>query len=269
MSTKLSSVVVVRGAGDLATGVIAKLASSGFLVMALETSKPTAIRRRVSLSECMYDGYAQVENVRALKVKDLDEALRCIELDVVPVLEDPECLSIADNAPMALVDAIIAKRNIGTRLSMAPIVIALGPGFVAGVDAHAVVETSRGHNLGRVLFSGRAAENTGQPGVIGGYSIERVVHAPCAGQVTILRDIGSIVEKSEPLLEVGACVVPAPLSGLVRGMIRGGSFVDEGTKIADVDPRGASVDFTSISDKARAIAGGVLEAILHLGARPQ
>ena len=269
MSTKLSSVVVVRGAGDLATGVIAKLASSGFLVMALETAKPTAIRRRVSLSECMYDGYAQVENVRALKVRDLGEALKYIDLDVVPVLADPECQSIADNAPLALVDAIIAKKNIGTRLSMAPIVIALGPGFVAGVDAHAVVETNRGHNLGRVFFSGCAAENTGQPGVIGGYSTERVVHAPCEGQVKILCDIGSIVEKGEPLVKIGESVVSAPLSGLVRGMIRGGSFVEAGTKIADVDPRGASVDFTSISDKARAIAGGVLEALLHLGARPQ
>jgi len=279
MGCECRSVVVVRGAGDLATGVIVRLAASGFLVVALETAKPTAIRRRVSLSECMYDGSAEVEGVRAVKVKDMQEALARVSLGLVPVIEDPGCQSLSADRPMALVDAIIAKRNIGTNISMAPIVIALGPGFTAGFDAHAVVETNRGHDLGRVILSGPAEADTGTPGMITGYSYERVIRAPIAGEVEILRDIGSIVHQGDPVLAVldrsqtektwNACqIVRSPLSGMIRGMIRGGSLVSQGTKIADVDPRGSHVEASRISDKARAIAGGVLEALLHFGGRP-
>jgi len=280
MGCELRSVVVVRGAGDLATGVIARLTASGFLVIALETEKPTAIRRKVSLSECMYDGSAEVEGVLAVKVRNIQEALSRVSIGLVPVIEDPDCQSLSADHPMALVDAILAKRNLGTTMSMAPIVIALGPGFVAGIDAHAVVETNRGHDLGRVILSGPAETDTGTPGMIAGYSYERVIRAPIAGEVEILRDIGSIVHQGDPVLAVldrlqdektwNACqIVRSPLSGMIRGMIRGGSLVNQGTKIADVDPRGSQVEASRISDKARAIAGGVLEALLHFGGRPE
>ncbi|MCE5256395.1 MAG: EF2563 family selenium-dependent molybdenum hydroxylase system protein [Spirochaetaceae bacterium] len=279
MGKKLDSIIVVRGAGDLATGVIARLAASGFLVVALETAKPTAIRRKVAISECMYDGISEVEGIRGIKVHSLDEAVATARIGIIPVLEDPQCRLICDDPPLALIDAIIAKRNLGTDISMAPIVIALGPGFVAGIDAHAVIETNRGHNLGRVLLNGSAEPNTNQPGIIEGYGIERVVRAPIGGTVKILRDIGEIVGKGEPILAIadgdgekneakGQVVVRSPLSGMIRGMIRQGSEVSAGFKLADVDPRGSLVDASTISDKARAIGGGVLEALLHFGGRP-
>lgn len=266
------NIVLVRGAGDLATGVIARLSRSGFLVAALESGRPTAIRRRVALSECVYEGVAVVEGVRAVLVRDAEELLSRAAPLLVPVLPDPDGVSIAAIAPLALVDAILAKRNLGTSLRLAPIVIALGPGFVAGVDAHAVVETNRGHDLGRVLLEGPAASDTGLPGLVGGYGAERVVRAPAAGRVEVLRDIGAIVRRGEPILAVEGpgrrIVASSPLEGRIRGMIRAGSEVSAGLKVADVDPRGGAVDPGTISDKARAVAGGVLEALLALGARP-
>lgn len=272
MSAGKRTIVMVRGAGDLATGVIARLSYAGFIVAALEIERPTAIRRRVALSECMFDGEAEVEGVRALRVGSVGELLEAAAPRVVPVLADPACACLGALAPAALVDAIIAKRNLGTRLSMAPVVVALGPGFEAGIDAHAVIETNRGHDLGRVLLRGGAEPDSGQPGLIEGFGPERVVRAPIAGVVEALRDIGDIVEKGEPLLAVrggeGERIVRSPLSGALRGMIRSGSEASAGLKIADVDPRGARVDPGTISDKARAIGGGVLEALLRFGARP-
>ena len=273
MSVTPTSLILVRGAGDLATGTIARLSSAGFLVAALEIGRPTAIRRSVALSECMYDGAAMVEGIRALRVFSPGELLAKAAPGIVPVFEDPRCASLREIAPIALVDAILAKRNLGTRKDMAPIVIALGPGFEAGVDAHAVIETNRGHDLGRLILSGSAEPDTGCPGLIGGYGAERVVKAPIAGVVELLRDIGDLVEKGEALLAVEAgkerVEVLSPLKGVVRGIIRSGSVVSAGMKIADVDPRGVVESCRSISDKARAIGGGVLEAVMRFGGRPR
>lgn len=261
MSLMSGRLVVVRGAGDLATGCIVRLVHAGFRVVALETGRPTAIRRTVSLSEAVYDGVACVEGVRAIRCEHVPETWVAGE---VPVLEDPECTRIGPLSPLALVDAIVAKRNLGTRLDLAPVVVALGPGFEAGVDAHAVVETNRGHDLGRVLLFGHAEEDTRVPGLIAGEGRGRVLHAPTAGKVELLHAIGDTVEAGEPLLSIDGVPVNAAIRGLVRGLIRGGFEVPEGLKVADVDPRGVREHCLTVSDKARAVAGGVLEAILAL-----
>jgi xanthine dehydrogenase accessory factor len=274
MSETKRRLVLVRGAGDIATGTIVRLARSGFSVVALETENPTAIRRTVAFSEAVYEGEVIVEGMRARKADSIAEALKLAARGIVPILVDPACGSIAKLAPLALVDAIIAKRNLGTSSSMAGIVVALGPGFVAPRDAHAVVETNRGHDLGRVILEGAAEPDTGSPGIIGGKSAERVVHAPKAGFVKGLRAIGDSVKAGEPILALvglqfgDIAEVPSPLDGTLRGLIRPGLRVPEGLKIADVDPRGVRDHCFSISDKARAVSGGVLEAILSLGGRP-
>ena len=265
--------VLVRGAGDLATGVIVRLSRAGFLVAALEVRQPTAIRRTVALSEAMYEGCSTVEGVRAFRVESPGEALARLAPGIVPILADPSCASLGVLSPMALVDAIMAKRNLGTRIDMAPIVIALGPGFEAGIDAHAVVETNRGHNLGRVLASGKAEPDTGVPGIIGGYGPERVLRAPATGIVEPLCGIGDLLEPGDGIFELvgpeGSRIrVASPFSGVVRGLIRPGFDVSEGFKVADIDPRCRLEHCFSISDKAMAIAGGVLEAILSLGCLP-
>ena len=253
--------VVVRGAGDLATGCIVRLVRAGFRVVALELDRPSAIRRAVSLSEAMYDGTARVEGVRAVRSESVPEAWTDGE---VPLLEDPEGDLVGRLAPVALVDAILAKRNLGTRIDAAPVVVALGPGFEAGRDVHAVVETNRGHDLGRVILSGFAERDTTVPGLIGGQGRGRVIYAPVAGPVEPLRSIGDTVEAGEPVLAVRGVVAAAAIGGVVRGLIRPGYPAHEGLKVADVDPRCVREHCFSVSDKARAIAGGVLEAILQL-----
>lgn len=261
--------VAVRGAGDLATGTIVRLFKAGFSVVAFEVPDPTVIRRTASLAKAVIAGSAVVEDVEAVLVPDFRAALDMAARGRVPVLVDPSCTSLVALKPAALVDAIVAKRNIGTTLSMAPIVVALGPGFVAGKDAHVVVETQRGHDLGRLIYEGAAAADTGIPGVIDGHSEDRVIHAPVAGRIRIICDIGSCVIRGEPMLEIigkNRTVVVAPIDGLVRGMIRDGFPATEGMKIADVDPRCEKKHCYTISDKARTIAGGVLEALLALGA---
>jgi xanthine dehydrogenase accessory factor len=266
--------VVVRGAGELATGSIVRLVRAGFRVVALEVAAPSSIRRTVCLSEAMYDGAAEVEGVRAVRVASLDE-LRALLVQPgpagpVPLLVDPGCTVLPALRPMALVDAILARRNLGTRIGMADVVVALGPGFEAGVDADAVVETHRGHDLGRVLTSGRAEPDPGGPGLAGGRSAERVVHAPCAGVATGLKRIGDPVRAGEPLLAYigaqGRVLQVAAIDGTVRGLIRDGYAVWAGLKVADVDPSGRRDYCYTVSDRALAIAGGVLEAVLRLGA---
>ncbi len=190
--------VLVRGAGDLATGTIVRLARAGFLVAALEMPLPSAVRRTISLSEAVYDGQAEVEGVAARLVADPDELRALIAPGIVPILADPDCSSLSVLQPLALVDAIVAKCNAGTRIDLAPIVVALGPGFAAGVDAHAVVETNRGHDLGRVIWTGWAEPDTGVPGSIGGFGAERVLRAPIAGKVRALRAIGDAVAQAIP-----------------------------------------------------------------------
>ncbi len=264
----MNRLVVVRGAGDLATGCIVRLVRSGFRVIALETEKPTAIRRTVSLSEAVYEGRTRVEDVEACLVGTIDEALALAVDKVVPVLVDPEGSSIGILDPAALVDAILAKRNLGTRRGLAPVVVALGPGFVAGVDADAVVETNRGHDLGRVILEGAAAPDTAVPGEIGGAASERVVRAASAGQFVALCDIGDSVAPGEVVAAVeGAerAEIRSALGGVVRGMLHPGLEVTPGFKVADVDPRGRRQNCFTVSDKSRAVGGAVLEAILMLG----
>jgi xanthine dehydrogenase accessory factor len=273
MSASPPGLVAVRGAGDLATGVILRLHRSGFPVLALETAVPTTIRRTVAFSEAVFDGAACVEDVTARRAATIERALAVIGDGEVPVLVDPrgECLPAL--APRVLVDAIMAKRNLGTSPSMASIVIALGPGFTATVDAHAVIETNRGHALGRVILEGAAEPDTGVPGLIGGRGADRVVHASAAGVARGIARIGDVVRAGAPLLGLrdpatGVEVIEtAPLDGMLRGLIRPGIMVRAGLKIADVDPRGKREYCLTVSDKALAVAGGVLEAILCLERR--
>jgi xanthine dehydrogenase accessory factor len=264
--------VVVRGAGDLATGCILRLVRAGFKVAALESARPSAIRRTVSLSEAIYEGTAEVEGVRSVRVETF-EAWRaaleaCGPTGPVPLLEDPEGKALSRFHPLVLVDAILAKRNLGTHRGLAEVVVALGPGFEAGIDAHAVIETNRGHHLGRVILQGGAEPNTGIPGLIAGIGLERVLHAPVAGRVENLKCIGDRVQMGEPILALqgpeGRVLVPASLDGILRGLIRSGYEAKAGLKVADIDPRCVREHCFTVSDKARAIAGGVLEAILHL-----
>lgn len=275
---KKKDLIVVRGAGDLATGTIHRLKKAGFRLLVLEAEHPAAIRRQVALSEAVYAGSARVEDVEAVRM-DVDlaekknrkefleqEMERIWKKDGVPVLVDPAGLSIAALRPAVVVDAILAKKNLGTTKEMAPLVIALGPGFTAGEDVDVVIETKRGHNLGRVIRSGSAVPNTGIPGIIGGYGKERVMHAQAEGILRNAASIGDIVEARAVIAEIetenGIVPVEASLSGLLRGLIRDGYPVTKGFKIADIDPRKEELQncFT-ISDKARCIAGSVLEVI--------
>lgn len=255
--------ILVRGAGDIATGTLLRLKRCGFSVAALETDAPSAIRRTVAFSEAVYDGEVTVEGITARRV----ECLPASPVDWIPLLVDPEGRTIAECRPAAVVDAILAKRNLGTSMAMAPATVALGPGFTAGQDVHAVVETKRGHTLGRVLRNGPAIPNTGIPGVVGGYGIERVIHAPVGGTLHNIHDIGSKVEKGDTIALLDGTPVPASISGVLRGMLREGFAVPAGMKMADIDPR-PDADWHTVSDKALAVAGGVLEALMALGVRP-
>ena len=275
---KRDDLIIVRGGGDLATGTIHRLWAAGLRVLVLEIENPAAIRRQVALSEAVYAGSARVEDVEAVRMDvDLAEKKNRKELleqemeriwkkDGVPVLVDPAGLSIAALRPAVVVDAILAKKNLGTTKEMAPLVIALGPGFTAGEDVDVVIETKRGHNLGRLIRSGSAVPNTGIPGIIGGYGKERVMHAQAEGILRNAASIGDIVEARAVIAEIetenGTVPVEASLSGLLRGLIRDGYPVTKGFKIADIDPRKEELQncFT-ISDKARCIAGSVLEVI--------
>ncbi len=262
--------VIVRGGGDLATGTIHKLYRSGFPVLVLETAYPSAIRRQVAFSEAVYEGHWSVEGVTAVCVRDTDEALKKIEIGQVPILVDEKAESIERLHPKVVVDAILAKKNLGTSVTMAPTVIALGPGFTAKKDAHLVIETQRGHHLGRIITEGCATENTGIPGIIGGYGKERVIHATAEGVLHPLVKIGELVEVGEVIAMVGEIPVQATISGVVRGMLREGFTVSKGLKMADIDPRKSEQkNCFTISDKARCIAGSVLEGILMLADREQ
>ena len=265
----MKDLIIVRGGGDLATGTIYKLKKSGFPVLILEVENPSAIRRNVAFSEAIYQGQQTVEDMTCFFADSLQQAEDFLQEGKLTILVDPKGEAIANLKPLAVVDAIIAKRNLGTAKTMAPITVALGPGFVAGEDVEAVIETKRGHNLGRVIWSGSAAPNTGVPGLIGGFGKERVMHSPAQGILKNVKKITDTVMKGEVIavIETESAVVPveASLDGILRGLIRDGYPVTKGFKIADIDPRSEEYNncFT-ISDKARCIAGGVLEAILQL-----
>ena len=295
--------VIVRGGGDIATGTIRTLRRAGFPVLILESAHPSAIRRTVALSEAVYEGSATVEDVSVTLAHNLDEAEYLLFQDGIAMLVDPDGAAIRDIIHSGekyaewdtglttlegggrhlfltcVVDAILAKKNLGTTKDMAPLVIALGPGFTAGRDCDVVIETMRGHSLGRAIMEGEALPNTGTPGLIAGHAQDRVLHSPAAGIVKTCAAIGDIVEEGQPIASIipeessprlGEPGVPvrATFTGLLRGLIRDGYPVPEGFKIADIDPRASEHDNCfRISDKARAIGGAVLTELIHFAAQ--
>ena len=264
---KQDALIIVRGGGDLATGTIHRLWSAGFRVLVLEAQHPAAIRRQVSLCEAVYEGETVVEGLRAVRIDALEQAQAVWAANAVPVLVDPAGESIRQAKPEIVIDAILAKKNLGTTRDMAPLTIALGPGFTAGQDVDVVVETKRGHRLGRIIREGTAIPNTGIPGVIGGYGKERVIHAQAAGVFQDVRKIGDIVEAGETIAHIESedgtvTPVTTQITGILRGLLRSGYPVVPGFKVADVDPRKEELsNCFLISDKARCIAGSVLELV--------
>ena len=257
--------VLIKGAGDLATGVAARLYRAGFRVVMTDLPQPTAVRRSVAFSQCIYDGATQVEGITARRADGPEQADRILAAGEVPVLADPAADIGRMRAFDAVVDAILAKRNTGTSLTDAPVVLALGPGFTAGIDCHGVVETKRGHDLGRLITQGAAIPNTGAPGDVGGYTVERIIRAPADGVFTPLVEIGRRVTQGEAVARVGDAVARAQLTGVVRGMLQAGLPVRRGMKAGDIDPRCEARHCFTISDKARAVGGGVLEGLLYFG----
>lgn len=255
---------LIRGAGDLATGIALRLWRSGVEVVMTDLPRPTAIRRTVSFSKAVVHGETTVEDVTARLAANVDKARALLAKGVIPVLADPDCACRADLYPDALVDAILAKRNLGAKRTDAPIVIGVGPGFTAGEDCHAVVETMRGHTLGRVIYTGSALPNTNIPGLIGGFAGERVLRAPADGEFRSIRRIGDLVKAGDIAGYVSGEPMVCTIDGVLRGLIADGIPVRKGMKSGDVDPRGNVENCYTVSDKATAVGGGVLEAILHL-----
>lgn len=257
--------ILIKGAGDIASGVAYRLHRAGYGVVMTDLPKPTAIRRTICFSEAIINGEAAVEGVLARHADSAQEARATVASGAIAVLADPEALCVTELKPPVVVDAILAKRNVGTRITDAPAVIALGPGFTAGEDCHAVVETMRGHTLGRVYYEGSALPNTGVPGEIGGFALERILRAPCDGVFRGVRRIGDEVEKGDVCAYVGDEPIKSAIRGVLRGLLADGLVVRAGMKSGDVDPRCKKEHCYLVSDKALAIAGGVLEAILALG----
>ena len=259
--------VVIKGGGDLATGVAHRLHRAGMQVVVTELAQPTVIRRAVAVASAVYEGQVEVEGLVARLAESDEEIRAALAKGQVPVVVDPRGEVLTRLRPTVVVDAIMAKRNTGTRITDAPIVIGLGPGFTASLDVHAVIETNRGHYLGRVILSGSAEPHTGVPGPTAGFTAERVLRAPCEGTFTGKRRIGDPVEAGEVVASVAGQPVAANISGVIRGLLADGLSVKAGMKVGDVDPRGVREHCFTISDKARAIGGGVLEAVLYLLSR--
>jgi xanthine dehydrogenase accessory factor len=273
--------ILIKGAGDLATGVALRLMRCGFPVILTELAQPLAVRRTVAFAQAVFDGTCQVEEITARRAA-AGEAMALVEQGIAPVLVEPSAEELRTLAPAVLVDAILAKYNTGTQRHDAPLVIALGPGFVAGVDCHAVIETNRGHWLGRVIWQGAAEPNTGTPGVVAGRGVERVLRAPATGHVKAHVAIGDTVAEGDVIATLtppanpgdeagGTAVRPsvplrAPFSGILRGMIHPSVVVTPGMKIGDLDARAHRAYCFTVSDKALAIGGGVLEVILAVSA---
>lgn len=255
--------ILIKGAGEMATGIACRLhrANMHRIVMA-EIEKPLAVRRAVSFCETVYAGRFTVEDITAARVSSKEEIEAEWKQNCIGVIVDP-AWEIMSLIPFdVVIDATIAKRNLGTRQSDAPLVIGMGPGFSAGSDVHIVIETNRGHDLGRLIKTGEAEPNTGIPGNIGGYTAERVLRAPCEGVFATEKSIGDLVEAGNPVGTIGSETVPAGLDGVIRGLIRPGTPVHKGLKIGDIDPRGNREYCHTISDKARSLGGAVMEAIM-------
>lgn len=256
--------VYVRGAGDIATGVAARLVRAGVRVVMSDIATPTCIRRTISFCEAIRLGEFEVEGIRARFAATAEEAVAITRAGEVAVVVDPEAQMLAELKPAAVVDAILAKKNLGTTRDMAPAVIAVGPGFTAGVDCDAVVETKRGHFLGRAIWEGSPAPNTGIPGIIAGYGKERVIHSPAAGVFSSEHAIGDIVHAGDLIAYAGETPMFTTIDGCLRGLLANGIEVTKGFKCADVDPRSDASYIGFISDKATAVGGGVLEALCAL-----
>lgn len=256
-------IVIVKSGGDIASGVIQKIHRSGFRVLVLETEFPTVVRRTASLAEAIYEGRVELEGIKAVHAKNAKDIYDAWSVDDVPIFVDPDGNCIEIFKPIAVVDAIIAKINTGMHKGLAPITIAIGPGFEASKDCDVVIESNRGHNLGRLIYEGQAEKNTGVPGKIAGFDKERVLYAPDKGIVKFEHKIGDVVKNGDVIGYVNNKIIIAKLDGLVRGLIKEGTYVKKGFKIGDIDPRIDEINNCyTISDKARAIGGGVLEAIM-------
>jgi len=253
--------IVIRGGGDLASGMAVRLFRAGFSVMILEVDHPTVIRLPVSFARAVYEGKAIVEEIEAVLIPSWEKAKDTIKQGKIPVLIDPKGSCIKKLSPTVLVDAILAKRNLGIKIDQVPLVIGLGPGFTAGKDVEVVIETERGHNLGRVIYQGQAAPDTGIPGEVGGESKRRLLRAPAEGKIIPFHKIGDLLKEGEVIAEVERIPLKAEISGVLRGLIYPQSWVTKGMKIGDIDPRGIKEYCFTVSDKARSIGGAVLEAI--------
>lgn len=256
--------VLIKGAGDLATGVAHRLRRCGFDIVMTEIEEPTTVRRTVAFSQAIYDKTVEVEGIKATSVENIEMIKENIANGIISVIVDKEANIIKELKPDVVVDAIIAKKNTGTSINDAPIVIAVGPGFEAGVDCQLVIESKRGHYLGKVITEGKAIPNTGIPGNIGGHTVGRIIRATSDGIIYPVAKIGDYVEEGQVVAYVDKTPVYASISGIVRGMLQEGITVFKGMKSGDIDPRCEKEHCFTISDKARSIGGGVLEGILFL-----
>lgn len=255
---------VIKGAGDLASGVALRLHHAGIKVVMTDLEMPLAIRRTVSFCEAIRNGEVTIEDITAKYAKAPEDVFSILNEGCIPVLADKEAIIIKNIKPDVVIDAILAKRNTGTKITDADIVIGIGPGFCAGKDCHAVIESMRGHTLGRAIYKGEALPNTNIPGLIGGFAGERVLRAPATGNFKSVHSIGDIVKVGDIIGYVEGKPMISTLDGVLRGLIADDTPVKEGLKSGDVDPRGNTEYCTLVSDKALAIAGGVLEAIFKL-----
>lgn len=255
--------IAIRGAGELASAAVRRLALAGFRVIALEKAEPECVRRAVCFAEAVYDGEVIVEGVAGVLAKTFDDAEKIIRSGRVPIFIDPDADCVRNNAFDFVIDARMLKRGIETTFKMAPIVIGLGPGFTVGKNCHAAVETNRGANLGRVLYERSTSEDTGIPAAVDGKTVERVLRSPADGIFHASGNIGDRVEIGSAIGNVAGLSVKCEIGGILRGIIRDGTHVGKGQKIGDIDPRGIREYCFKISDKANAVAGGVMEAVLY------
>lgn len=253
--------ILIKGAGDLATGIASRLYGAGHQILMTEIAVPLTVRRTVALSRAVYEGKAEVEELCGFLADSREKAQEIMGRGDIAVIVDTEAESRKWYGPDVIVDAILAKRNLGTQITDAPFVVGVGPGFEAGRDCHCVIETKRGHTLGNIIWKGSAIPNTGIPGNVGGYTLERLIRASADGVMEPKACIGECVEKGQIVALTGGKPVYAQMSGIVRGMLQEGAPVTKDLKVGDIDARAELSHCYTISDKARAIGGGVLEAV--------
>jgi xanthine dehydrogenase accessory factor len=255
-------VILIRGGGDLATGVAARLHRVGFNLVLTEVAQPRAIRRLVAAAEAVYTEEVQVEDVHCQLVQNLEGIVKAFRSEIIPVLVDPDASIREDLNLIALIDARMRKRPPEIGMDVSYLVLGLGPGFTAGVDCHAVIETNRGHHMGRVIWKGSAEPDTGVPEPISSHDVDRVLRAPADGRLENGLPLGSLVRTGEIIATVDGTHLLAPFDGALRGLIHDSLLVKTGDKVGDLDPRSEPSYCYQISDKSLAVGGGVLEALL-------